>query len=332
LQIVQLPTTPEGVVTYKCRGGIKIVCESQKFGIIRIEADEAVIKRVARQREEEPAKAPKGETWIDEADLPMEVLLKGNVIFCQDVDKIAGKGDQRTIRAPELDYDFVTGRVVVPPLEPPVVVARPETPIADAVSSTTRKPTTVRPGGQRATSLFPRNAQRLQIRQVPGAMPGVVTYVCQGGIRIVSKSRGFGSFSMEADEAVIVRYLDNRKGETVAGPNGETWVEEDELPMEIHLKGNVIFRPVEAKIAGNGDQRTFRASQLDYNFVTGRLMATDAQIVTLPASGLPTSMMTAPRIEFSLVRQPGGSLDPSDHREIGAVHVLSPEPTASPKP
>jgi beta-lactamase regulating signal transducer with metallopeptidase domain len=90
LQIVKLPTTPEGVVTYKCRGGIKIVCKSQKIGTIEMEADEAVIKRVERQNYDERAAATKGVGWIDEADLPMEVLLKGNVIFCQDVDKIAG--------------------------------------------------------------------------------------------------------------------------------------------------------------------------------------------------------------------------------------------------
>jgi hypothetical protein len=226
------------------------------------------------------------------------------------VDKIAGKGDQRTMRAPELDYDFVTGRVVAPPLEPPVVVARPGTPIADAVSSTARKLTTVRPGSQRATSLFPRNAQRLQIRQVPGAMPGVVTYVCQGGIRIVSKSPGFGSFSMEADEAVIVRYLHNRKGKTVAGPDGETWVEEDELPMEVHMKGDVIFRQDEAKIAAKGDKQTVRASQLDFDFVTKRLMATDAEIVALSASGLPTSVLSASRLELNLARKPDDSLAP----------------------
>jgi hypothetical protein len=168
----------------------------------------------------------------------------------------------------------------------------------------------VRPGGQRATSLFPRNAQRLQIRQVPGVMPGVVTYVCQGGIRIVSKSPGFGSFSMEADEAVIVRYLHNRKGETVADPDGETWVEEDELPMEVHLKGNVIFRPVEAKIAGKSNEQTVRASQLDYDFVTTHLVATNVEIVALSASGLPISHLSASRLELNLARKPDDSLPP----------------------
>ena len=81
---------------------------------------------------------------------------------------------------------------------------------------------------------------------------------------------------MEANEAMIMRNLYRRNGETQAGPNGETWVEEDELPMKVQLKGDVIFRPDQGKIAGKGDQRIFRASQLDYNFVTGHLVATDA--------------------------------------------------------
>ena len=92
LQIVKLPTTPEGVVTYKCRGGIKIVCESQKIGTIQMEADEAVIKRVEPENYEERAVATKGVGWIDEADLRMEVRLKGNAIVRQDQEKFAGKG------------------------------------------------------------------------------------------------------------------------------------------------------------------------------------------------------------------------------------------------
>jgi hypothetical protein len=317
LEIVQLPTRPDGVVTYNCRGGIKIVCKSQKFGTICLEADEAVITRVERQRDENPAKAPNGETWIDEAALPMEVSLRGDVIFCKDVDKTAGKGDQWTIRAPELEYDFVTGRVVAPHLEPPVVVARPETPIADAISSTARQLLTVLQGSQRTTSLFPRSAQPLQIRQFPETNRGVVTYVCQGGIMIVSKSPKLGTLRLEADEAVIVRYLHNSKGETVAGPNGATWVEEDETDMEVSLRGDVIFRQDEAKIAGKGDQRTIRARELEFDFVEDSLVALDAR---LEVAG---SLIASPRIEqfHPRVRQPDGSLAPSERREIRSERV-----------
>jgi hypothetical protein len=359
MSLVQLPTTLEGVITYRCRGGIKIVCKSQKIGTIQMEADEAVIKRVEPQNYEERAAATKGVGWIDEADLPMEVQLKGNAIIRQDQEKFAGKGEEPTVvRASQLDFDFVTGHMVAPPADSEVTVPARErrnkddikvTPrdapqaapvqrtlppqvISGDTSFTTRQPTSDPPSGQRATSLFPRGSQRLQITQLPQTIEGLVTITFRGGIRIVSRSTAFGTVNMEANEAVIMRNLYRRNGETQAGSNGETWVEEDELPMTVQLKGDVIFHPDQGKIAGKGDQRIFRASQLDYNFVTGHLMATDAQIETLSASGLPTSAMSASRIQFSLVRRPEGSHAPSEHRGTGVVHLLSTKPNATPNP
>ncbi len=44
----------------------------------------------------------------------MEVYLEGNVILRQDENKYAGKGDQRTVRAPQLYYDFLTDRMLAP--------------------------------------------------------------------------------------------------------------------------------------------------------------------------------------------------------------------------
>ena len=76
-----------------------------------MEADEAVIKRV---NPEEPVKPPHGETWLEEAYLPMDVHLKGNVVLSL---RIAGKVGEQTVRAAQLDYDFVTGRVVGAPAE-----------------------------------------------------------------------------------------------------------------------------------------------------------------------------------------------------------------------
>src|SRR5437762_5683086 len=40
----------------------------------------------------------------------MEVYLEGHVIVRQDEGKWAGKGDQRTMRAPRVYYDFLTDR------------------------------------------------------------------------------------------------------------------------------------------------------------------------------------------------------------------------------
>jgi hypothetical protein len=302
LRVVTLPTTPDGTVTYLCRGGIKIACES-KEGIIRMEADEAVIKRAERPRNDESAIGPDGETWLDEADLPMEVHLRGNAVISQK--NFANYNDQRTVRAPLLDYDFVTGRVVAPPVE--LEVAAELTPVP--------------PSGQRATKLFARSAQQLVIKQLAAPIEGVVTYECRGGIKIVSKSPRFGTVSMEADEAVIVRNLYRRKGEThsdPSDPDGATWIEEDELPMRVHLKGDVILRQNDETTAKNSKPKTFRARELDFNFVTDSVVAFDAELEeATPGSETPVKI-TSSRIEQfrRMVRQPDGSL--AEHFEVRA--------------
>ena len=58
-----------------------------------------------------------GETWVDDDKQPMEVYLEGNVVLRQDENKWAGKGDQRTIRAPRVYYDFLTDRALAPDAE-----------------------------------------------------------------------------------------------------------------------------------------------------------------------------------------------------------------------
>jgi beta-lactamase regulating signal transducer with metallopeptidase domain len=301
--IQRLPTTPDGVVTYRCRGGIKIVCKSQTLGTIRLEADEAVIKRVDRGRDDK--QFLDGETWIDEADLPMEIQLTGNAVISQG--KFADNGDQRTCRAPVLDYDFVTGRVVAPPVGHELALQLTPVPASS----------------QRVTNLFARSAQQLLITQLAETIEGVRTFQCRGGIMIVSKSPRFGTVSMEADEAVIVRNLYRRRGETRPAPDGVTWVEEDELPMRVHLKGNVILRQNQETTAKIEKPKTFRARELDYNFVTDRVVAFDAELEEA------TRKIESPRIELlhRMVRQPDGSLAPSEHSEVRLGHVGPQKPT-----
>ena len=257
---------------------------------------------------------PDGETWIDEADLPMEVQLKGNALISQG--KFADNGDQRTSRAPLFDYDFVTGRVEAPPVEPELALQL----------------TPVPPSGQRSTNLFARSAQKLRITQLAETIEGVCTLEFSGGIRIVSKSPRFGTVSMEADEAVIVRNLYRRKGETRPAPDGVTWVEEDELPMRVHLKGNVILRQNQETTAKNGKSKTFRARELDYNFVTDRVVALDAELdVAAPDLDAPVKITSA-RIEqfHPMVRQPDGSRTPSEHLEVRAGKAVLPKPGGRP--
>ncbi|MGO9468841.1 MAG: hypothetical protein ACLQVF_32335 [Isosphaeraceae bacterium] len=117
LQVRFLPVTPDGVQTIICRGGINLVAKSPKFGTIDIEADEAVIWRGPNRVKGQPMQMPMGETWVDDDKQPMEVYLEGNVVLRQDENKWAGKGDQRTIRAPRVYYDFLTDRALAPDAE-----------------------------------------------------------------------------------------------------------------------------------------------------------------------------------------------------------------------
>ncbi len=92
--------------------------------------------------------------------------------------------------------------------------------------------------------------------------------------------------------------------------------------MDVHLKGNVILR-----LAGKGEQQTVRAAEADYNFVTDRLLAVDAELeVDAPGLGTPIKIVS-PRIEqfHPEVRQPDGSIVPSERREIRAGHDESPK-------
>jgi hypothetical protein len=47
----------------------------------------------------------------------MEVYLEGNVVLRQDENKVAGRGDQRTVRAPRIYYNFLTDRMLAPNAE-----------------------------------------------------------------------------------------------------------------------------------------------------------------------------------------------------------------------
>ena len=188
-----------------------------------------------------------------------------------------------------------------------------------------RKPIAIRvhPANPREISLFARDERRVQIVQLPLSPEGVVTYRCTGGIEIVCNSRKFGTIRIVADEAVIkrVQAKTNEDG-SVGGPNGETWYEESDLPMDIHLKGNVILR-----LAGKGERQTIHAREADYDFVTDRLLAVEAELeVDAPGLGAPIKILS-PRIEqfHPDVRQPDGSLVPSERREIRAGHDESPK-------
>ena len=111
-----------------------IVTRAPRFGTIDIEADEAVIWRGPSPKKGEPFVGPNGETWVDDARQPMEVYLEGNVVLRQDENKVAGKGDQRTIRAPRLYYDFLTDRMLAPNAEIDLFAPSLLAPVSDQIA------------------------------------------------------------------------------------------------------------------------------------------------------------------------------------------------------
>jgi beta-lactamase regulating signal transducer with metallopeptidase domain len=291
LEITHLPDRPDGVVFYRCRGGIEIISKTQKFATIQMEADEATIKRVGRPRDDEhPAIGPNHETWFEEANLPMEVHLKGNAIIHQDEKRFAGKGDSRTVRGPELHYDFVTERLIAPRVKPEITTPTPVTRNSRAAGNPTRQ-AAMPDIGERAISLSPREAHSIEITEMPREMDGKIKYICKGGITVVARFEGSGSVSISADKVMIVRKCRFGTGEAIEGTNGGTWLEDEDLPTEIHATGHVTSNTDWKNAAGKVAHWTFRADRLDYDTVTGRLLAKNVKMAG------PDFHITAPGIE-----------------------------------
>ena len=182
----------------------------------------------------------------------------------------------------------------------------------------------VMPGSQRVTSIYPRSGRQTDVQILAPTADGTRTVIYRGGVNVVSQSPQYGTVDLEADNAVIWRRPDPKKGEPITGPQGEV-VEDADQPMEIYLEGNVIVRQDENKFAGKADQKTFRAERLFYDFVTDRIMAEAAE-VDMFAPGLISPMkLKSPRIEQfrAVVRQADGSLVLSPDPEIRAERTIS---------
>ncbi len=106
-----LPEQPDGTRVVIYRGGINMVTKTPQFGVVDIEAESAVVWRHPDPKKGQEVYGPNGEL-IENTNRPMEVYLEGNVIFRQDENKVAGKADQRTFRAPRAYYDFLRDRFV----------------------------------------------------------------------------------------------------------------------------------------------------------------------------------------------------------------------------
>ncbi len=109
--IVPERTVLNGLETVVIRGGVNLVTESPKFGIIDISADNVIIWRRVDANGKSHTVGPGGEN-IDSANQPMEIYLEGNVVILQDERKVAGNGDQKTIRARAAYYDLLSERMI----------------------------------------------------------------------------------------------------------------------------------------------------------------------------------------------------------------------------
>jgi hypothetical protein len=192
---------------------------------------------------------------------------------------------------------------------------RPEGPIAPIL-----------PGTRRVTSITPRSGREVDLSLVATTPEGIEIYVVRGGVNIVVNApEKFGIIDIEADQAVIWRGPQPKEGESQRGPSGEYIDDANRHPMEVYLEGNVIVRQDQRKWAGRGDQRTLRAPQVYYNFLTDRFIANKAEIDMFAPGLLAPVRIKSPRIEqyHELVKQPDGTLKPSEHPKIRADQAVT---------
>ena len=206
------------------------------------------------------------------------------------------------------------------------VSSSPQGPGAGKAPDSKPAPTfTLSPASQRATFLIPRSERKVILRRFAIASDGVETWNCRGGVIIVAKTLKFGTIDIEAEEAFIRRGPERKEFKSGTGRNGETWVDHDEQPMNVSVKGDVILRQFQDSNPGKGEQRVFRATELDYDFVTDRLEARNAEVEVIALGLLMPIKIKSPKIEqfHPLVRQPNGSVLYAQHREISAGSASS---------
>ena len=104
-------------------------------------------------------------------------------------------GPDGSLTVPNLRDRRRTPRDGKPPPEPPVVP--------------------IMPGSQRITRISTRSGRPLDSNKLPDTPDGVETWIVRGGINIVTRPPKSGTIDIEADEAVIWRGPDPKKGEPV---------------------------------------------------------------------------------------------------------------------
>ena len=101
---------PDGTVTITAVGGVIITSEVPGKGGVDVSCDSAVIW----------TRNPNGKEMVTDANgqyvqperEPLEAYLEGNVVLMNDTRKYAGKVDQKTMRSPQVYFDFRTERMI----------------------------------------------------------------------------------------------------------------------------------------------------------------------------------------------------------------------------
>ena len=179
------------------------------------------------------------------------------------------------------------------------------------------------PGSRRVYRILPRSGRKLDAQALEPTADGTRVLILRGGLYMVTQSPQFGIVDIEAESAVLWRHSDPKKGEEVHGPNGEV-IENANQPLEIYLEGNVIFRQDENKVAGKGDQRTFRAPRAYYDFVSDRWVALNGEVDLFAPGFISPMKMKSPRIEqfHKLKNRPDGTLTMDPEPEIRTERTL----------
>jgi hypothetical protein len=154
----------------------------------------------------------------------------------------------------------------------------------------------ITPGTQRITRIAPRTGGPLFIFQRLPLVNGVDTVIVRGGVNIVTTAPQFGEIDISADSVIIWRKVDaNGKG-IVTGPGGVE-IEDAKNPMEVYLEGDVVVRQDERKVAGNGDQKMYRAERAYYDLLAERFVGLNAELGMFAPGLVAPVRVISPRIE-----------------------------------
>jgi hypothetical protein len=135
----------------------------------------------------------------------------------------------------------------------------------------------------------------MQVQRLP-IVNGLDTTIVRGGVTILTESPQFGMIDIAADSAIIWRRVDEKGRGITRGPNGEE-IEDARNPMEIYLEGNVVVRQDERKVAGNGDQKTYRVKAAFFDVLTDRFVGLDAELEMFAPGLVAPGRVVTPRIE-----------------------------------